>query len=369
MDALPLLRQLVVIDSVNPGLGGVGEGEIAAFVADWARDAGLDVAVEEVEAGRPNVIATAHGTGGGRTLLLNGHLDTVGFGSMAGPLVPREENGRLYGRGAYDMKGGLAACLVAASEAGKLELRGDVVVTAVVDEELASIGTESALETIHADAAIVAEPTGMQAAIAHKGFVAFEVEMQGRAAHGSRPDLGIDAIAKMGHVLVGLEALDRALRERPAHQLLGSGSIHAGVIAGGTEFSTYPARCVLQAERRTLPGEPVEQIESELQGLLDALGREDEDFEGAWRVVGARDAHEVGADAEIVRLVAEHAGASEPSGASFWTDAALIGARGIPTVLFGPGGEGAHAEIEWVSIDDVERCAAVFLAVAAEFCA
>ena len=369
MDALPLLRQLVAIDSVNPGLGGVGEGEIAAFVADWARDAGLDVAVEEVEAGRPNVIATARGTGGGRTLLLNGHLDTVGFGSMADPLVPRVEDGRMYGRGAYDMKGGVAACLVAASEAAKLGLRGDVIVTAVVDEELASIGTEAMLETVTADASIVAEPTDMRVAIAHKGFVAFEIETLGRAAHGSRPDLGIDAIAKMGHVLVGLEALDGALRERPSHPLLGSGSAHAGVVAGGIEYSTYPDRCLLQAERRTLPGEPVELAEAELQGLLDALGRDDADFEGTWRVVGARDSHEVDPDEEIVRLVMKHAGTPEPVGAMFWTDAGLIGAAGIPTLLFGPGGEGAHAEVEWVSIDDVERCAAVFLAVAAEFCA
>jgi acetylornithine deacetylase len=365
VQVLPLLERLVSIDSVNPGLGGVGEGDIAAFVAGWARDAGLEVTVAEVEPGRPNVIATARGAGGGRTLVLNGHLDTVGFGSMTDPLVPRVEDGRLFGRGAYDMKGGLAACLVAAAEAAKLALHGDVVVAAVVDEELASIGTEAALRTIGADAAIVAEPTQMRPAIAHKGFVAFEVETYGRAAHGSRPDLGIDAIAKMGHVLVGLESLDRALRERPAHALLGAGSLHAG----GSEFSTYPARCLLQAERRTLPGEPIERVESELQGLLDALGREDPDFEGTWRVVGARDPHEVPADAEIVRLAAEHAGSPEPVGASFWTDAALFGERGIPTVLFGPGGEGAHAEIEWVSIEDVERCAAVFLAVAADFCA
>lgn len=366
---LPLLERLVSIDSVNPGLGGGGEGEIAAFVADWAREAGLDVAVHEVEPGRPNVIATARGTGGGRTLLLNGHLDTVGLGAMTDPLVPRVEDGRLYGRGSYDMKSGLAACLVAAAEAAKLELRGDVVVAAVVDEELASIGTESALETIRADAAIVAEPTDMRVAIAHKGFVAFEVETHGRAAHGSRPDLGIDAIAKMGHVLVGLAALDRALRERPPHPLLGTGSAHAGVVAGGLEYSTYPDRCLLQAERRTLPGESVEQAGLELQGLLDVLGRDDAEFEATWRVVGARDAHEVDPEEEIVRLVTEHAGAPEPVGAHFWTDAGLIGAAGIPAILFGPGGEGAHAEVEWVSIEDVERCAAVFLAVAAEFCA
>ncbi len=234
------------------------------------------------------MIATAKGSGGGRTLLLNGHLDTVGYEGMSAPLEPRVEDGRLYGRGAYDMKGGLAACLVAAAEAGKRGLRGDVVVTAVVDEELTSIGTQSVLKRVRADAAIVAEPTHMEVGIAHKGFVAFEIETHGRAAHGSRPDLGIDAIAKMGHVLVGLDALDRSLRERPTHHLLGSGSLHAGVVAGGSGFSTYPERCVLQAERRTVPGESLDHVEAELQGLLDRLQSGDPDFKGAWRTVAAR---------------------------------------------------------------------------------
>jgi acetylornithine deacetylase len=364
VDVLPLLEQLVSIDSVNPGLGGQGEEEIASLVAVWAREAGLDVVLSDAAPGRPNVIATARGRGGGRTLMLNGHLDTVGLGTMRDPLVPRVEDGRLYGRGAYDMKGGLAACLVAAAGVARRALRGDVVVTAVPDEELASIGTESVLEQVHADAAIVGEPTQMRVAVAHKGFVAFEIETHGRAAHGSRPDLGVDAIARMGHVLVGLEALDLGLRDLPGHALVGTGSLHAGVITGGSEFSTYPDRCVLQAERRTLPGESVEQVEAEIQGALDAL-----DFQGAWRVVGARQPFEIPPSEEIVRLVGRHAALPEPVGESFWTDAALIAERGIPTVLFGPGGEGAHAAVEWVSIADVERCAEVFLAVASEFCA
>jgi acetylornithine deacetylase len=369
VDVLPLLERLVSIDSVNPGLGGRGEEAIAMFVAEWARGAGLEVEFDEAAPGRPNVIVTARGSGGGRSLLLNAHMDTVGYAGMVDPLVPRLEDGRLYGRGAYDMKGGLAACLVAAREAGTRGLRGNVVVTAVVDEELTSIGTQSVLKRVRADAAIVAEPTQMKVAIAHKGFVAFEVETHGRAAHGSRPDLGIDAIAKMGHVLVGLDALDRSLRDRPTHHLLGSGSLHAGVVAGGSEFSTYPERCVLQAERRTVPGESLYQVEGELQGLLDRLQRGDRDFEGTWRTVAARRAFEVSAAEEIVRLVQAYGGAGDPVGESYWADSALIAELLIPTVLFGPGGEGAHAAVEWVSVADVERCAAVFLSVATEFCA
>ncbi len=368
MDVLPLLERLVSIDSVNPGLGGGGEAEIAAFVAEWAQHAGLEVEFDEAAPGRPNVIATARGTGGGRALLLNAHLDTVGLGGMSDPLVPRVEEGRLYGRGSYDMKGGLAAALVAAAESVGRGLRGDVIVTAVVDEELSSIGTQSVLDRVRADAAIVAEPTQMQVCVAHKGFVGFEIETHGRAAHGSRPDLGVDAIAKMGHVLVSLDALDRSLRERPAHRLLGSGSLHAGVIAGGSEFSTYPARCVLEGERRTVPGESVDQVEAELQGLLDRLSRADGDFKAAWRVVAAREPFEVPESEEIVRLVQSHAAAGEVVGESYWADSALIAAAGIPTVVFGPGGEGAHADVEWVSIADVERCAEVFFSVATEFC-
>jgi acetylornithine deacetylase/succinyl-diaminopimelate desuccinylase-like protein len=369
VDVLPLLERLVSIDSVNPGLGGPGEKEIAMFVAEWARGAGLEVELDEASPGRPNVIATARGTGGGRTLLLNAHTDTVGHEGMTDPLMPRVEDGRLYGRGAYDMKGGLAACLFAAAEAGRRGLSGDVVVTAVVDEELTSIGTQSVLEHVRADAAIVAEPTQMEVAVAHKGFVAFEVETHGRAAHGSRPDLGIDAIAKMGHVLVGLEELDRSLRARPTHRLLGAGSVHAGVVAGGSAFSTYPERCVLQAERRTLPGESLHQVDAELQGLLDRLQRDDPDFDGTWRTVAARRPFEVDEGEEIVRLVRLHAGAGTPVGESYWADSALIAELLVPTVLFGPGGDGAHATVEWVSVADVERCAAIFLSVATEFCA
>ena len=369
MEVLPLLERLVEIDSVNRGLGGRGEAEAAEFVASWARGAGLEVEVEEAAPGRPNVIATARGSGGGRTLLLNGHLDTVGFGGMAEPLRPRLDGGRLHGRGAYDMKGGLAACLAAAAGAAGQGLRGDVVVTAVVDEELGSIGTEAALRRVRADAAVVAEPTQMRVAIAHKGFVAFEIETQGRAAHGSRPDLGVDAIAKMGPVLVGLDRLDRELRARPPHPLLGTGSLHAGVISGGDGFSTYPARCLLEAERRTLPGESSGRVEAELEALLAGACRSDPELRAAVRTVAARDPFEVSPGEEIVQIVSRHAGAAEPAGESFWTDAALISARGVPTVLFGPGGEGAHADVEWVSVADVERCAAVLRAVAAEFCA
>jgi acetylornithine deacetylase len=374
-DVAGLTAQLVAIESINPDVvsNGSGEGEIARFVVEWCERAGLETTLIEPAPGRPNVVAVARGSGGGGTLILNAHTDTVGVAGMTDPFEARLDGGRLYGRGTYDMKGSLAACMLAAAEAARRGLRGDVVLTAVCDEEFASVGTEAVAASIRADAAIVTEPTEMQLAIAHRGFVCFEIETIGRAAHGSRPHLGIDAIAKMGRVLVGIEELDRELRAHPTHARLGSGSVHASLIEGGQEYSSYPARCLLQAERRTIPGETAELAEGEIRDILSASGRDDPEFSGEVRVVASREPFEVAEDAELVEIV-RRSGTSvtgvEPDvvGVSFWADSALLAASGIPTVLFGPRGEGAHAEIEWVDVGDLERCVEIYAAVAAEVC-
>jgi acetylornithine deacetylase len=370
-ELVTLLERLVSIDSVNPGLSarGAGESEIAAYVADWCRQAGMHVELDAAAPGRSNVVATARGSGDGQSLMLNAHLDTVGYAGMENPLQPRVENGRLYGRGAYDMKSGLAAAMLATQSAVGRGFAGDVILTAVVDEELSSIGTQSVLKRWRADAAIVCEPTQERVCVAHKGFVAFEIETHGRAAHGSRPDLGIDAIAKMGKVLVSLENLDRTLRENPLHPLLGSGSVHAGVIAGGREFSTYPDRCVLQAERRTVPGESVVGFEEEIGVILSRLRELDAEFEATWRTVAARKPFEVSEREDIVRLLKRLADTDEVVGETYWADSALLAELRIPTVVYGPAGEGAHAAVEWVDIASAERCAELYAAVAAEFCA
>jgi len=357
-DLTALTAQLVAIDSVNPALvpGGKGEREIALFVAEWCERAGLEV--ELVGDERPSVVATRRGSGGGRSLLLNAHLDTVGVAGMNAPHAPRVDDGRLSGRGAYDMKGALAVILLAA--AGARDLRGDVIVTAVADEELASIGTEAVLERVRADAAIVPEPTELQLAIAHRGFVGFELETHGVAAHGSRPDLGVDAIAKMGHILVALERLDERLRSGPAHPLAGTGSVHASLIDGGQELSSFPARCRLTAERRTIPGETQADVEHELHGLAG---------DATVRVIASREPYEAPREHPFVELVARVAGTRDLVGAPFWTDAALIAGAGIPTVLYGPAGEGAHAEVEWVDLASLERVRDVITRTAAEWCA
>jgi acetylornithine deacetylase len=371
-----LAAQLVAIESINPDVvaGGSGEIEVARFVAEWCERAGLDTTLTELVPGRANVVAIARGTGGGRSLMLNAHMDTVGVAGMTDPFVPRLENGRLYGRGAQDMKGSLAACMLAAVEAKARGLRGDVIVTAVADEEFASIGTEAIAAGVRADAAIVTEPTEMEIAVAHRGFVHLEVEVHGRAAHGSRPEIGIDAIAKMGRVLGGIEQLDAQLRARPSHPRLGSGSVHASLIEGGQEFSSYPARCTLQAERRTIPGESAELAEQELLEIVARAGEGDPDFRADVRAPISREPFEVAEDAELVESVRRHAtrvlGSSpETVGVPFWADSALLAAAGIPTVVFGPSGEGLHTEVEWVDVESLERCVEIYAAVAAELCA
>jgi acetylornithine deacetylase len=358
-----LLADLVRIDSINPDLiaGAAGEGAVARFVAAWLEAAGLEAEVEEVAPGRFNAVGVARGAGGGKTLLLNAHMDTVGVAGMERPFEPAVENGRMHGRGSYDMKAGLAAIMLAGADAAAAGLRGDVIVTAVCDEEVASIGTARIAERYTADAAIVSEPTELRLVLAHKGFVGFEIETNGRAAHGSRPDLGVDAIAHMGHVLVGIEQLDRQLRAAPTHERLGSGSLHASVIEGGQEYSSYPERCLLKGERRTIPGETNEHVEDELRRLLGEI-------DGEVRVVVARQPFETAANTQIAELVARRAGSPEVVGAPYWTDAALLSSAGIPTVVFGPAGEGAHAVEEWVDLASAERCAEIYAAVARELC-
>ena len=375
MDTAELLARLVAIDSVNPTLvpGGAGESEIAAFVARWAEEMGLEARRLERTPGRPTVLVRAPGTGGGRTLLLCGHLDTVTVEGMRDPHVPRTEGDRLYGRGAYDMKAGVAAALVACREAARRGLAGDVVVAAVADEEHASLGVQEALEVVRADAAVVTEPTELELVVAHKGFVWSEVEVAGRAAHGSRPHLGVDAIVRAGAVLSALGALDAALAAR-RHPLLGRPSVHASLIRGGEEMSSYPARCTVGLERRTLPGETAATVEEELAWLLDRCRAGDPELQATQRTLLVRDPFEVAPDAEVVATVraaaAEVLGAPPAlAGASYWADAAFIAAAGIPTVMLGPGGEGAHAAEEWVSLRDTDAVARILVAVAARVCA
>ena len=268
------------------------------------------------------------------------------------------------------MKAGVAAALIACREALALDLAGDVVVAAVADEEHASLGVQEALRAVRADAAIVTEPTELELAIAHKGFVWAEIEVTGRAAHGSRPQLGVDAIVKAGPVLSAIGELDRALGER-THPLVGRGSVHASLISGGAELSSYPARCVVGLERRTLPGETAADVEAELEALLDRCRAADPELAAERRTLLVREPFEVDPGEEIVAAVAAEAGVEgrPHGGASYWADSAFIAAAGIPTVLFGPAGAGAHEVEEWVDIPSTETVARTLVGVARRFCA
>ncbi len=337
------------------------------------RRGGLDVEIEDAAPGRPNVVGVLEGRAKGRTLMFCGHTDTVGVTGMRDPFTPVERDGRLYGRGAQDMKGGVAAMIDAAlsiARSGGLAA-GRVIVAAVADEEHSSLGADALVKKWSGDAAVVTEPTDLAIAIGHKGFAWVDVEVDGKAAHGSRPRDGQDAILRLGRVLGRLEALDRALQARPPHPLMGTGSLHASFVSGGHELSSYPDRATLQMERRILPDEPESKALDEMREILDALALEDATFRGRATAVFSRPAYEVPRDHEIVReLGAAFARVSGPptmTGASFWTDAAVLGHAGTPSILFGPGGAGLHSTEEYVNIADVLTCRDVLVELVLRF--
>jgi acetylornithine deacetylase/succinyl-diaminopimelate desuccinylase family protein len=372
-----VLADLVRIESINPELvpGGSGELSMARYVADFLKAAGLEARLEEVGPGRFNAVGTLRGRGGGRSLMFNGHVDTVGVAGMAEPYSARVENGCLYGRGAQDMKGGVAAALMAVEALARDgPLRGDVIVAAVADEEYKSAGTRALLKGgVRADAAIVMEPTAMEVVIAHKGFAWADIETEGRAAHGSRPEEGLDAIVFMGRVLGEIEKLQAELAARKPHARLGHGSVHASLIAGGQELSSYPARSKLSLERRLLPGEDSATLDRELRRALSCLEAADPKFSATVTLGYSALALETAEDAPIawtlVDCARRIAGPEVKLGAqSFWTDAALLSEAGIPSVLFGPTGAGLHSAVEYVRLEDVALCAETFVECARAFC-
>jgi acetylornithine deacetylase len=373
---LQLLHDLVAIPSINPSLvpGASGEAEISDAIAATLRSAGLDVELQDALPGRPNVVGVLEGREQGPSLMFCGHTDTVGVEGMEAPFDPILRDGRLYGRGSQDMKAGLAAMIDAACRLARAGFaRGRLIVACVADEEYASAGADALVTRWSADAAVVTEPTGLSIGIAHKGFSAAEVRVQGVAAHGSRPAEGRDAILRMGRVLARLEALDRGLQQGPRDPWLGPASLHASMIRGGGELSSYPASCVLQLERRTIPGEPVDVSTREAQDILDRLLAEDAEFSADVRLLLARPPYVIDEGHALVEAIraAAHAMAvdARACGLSFWTDAAILGEAGIPSVLFGPGGAGLHSTSEFVNVADVEACRDVLVELAHRWCA
>ena len=373
--AIRLLRELVAINSINPTLvpGAPGEEAIADAIALEMRRIGLDVTIDLVAPGRPNVVGVLEGQQPGAALMLCGHTDTVGVTGMAAPFDPVERDGRLYGRGAQDMKAGVAAMIDAARVVAKQGLAaGRLLVAAIVDEEHSSIGADALVAKWTADAGIVTEPTDLAIAIGHKGFEWIEIEVQGRAAHGSRPKDGQDAILRLGRVLGELEALDRALQARPPHPLVGTGSLHASFIEGGRELSSYPDRASLQLERRTLPGDTHQRAVDEVRAILDRLAAQDPTFRANARSLFGRPAYEIAGDHPLAALLSASLTAVGATprlvGASFWADSAVLGHAGIPSVLFGPGGAGLHSTEEYVNVADVLVCRDALVEAARRMC-
>jgi acetylornithine deacetylase len=384
--AVRLLRELVAIDSVNPSLvpGARGEAAIAEAIARQLRGIGVDVELQEAAPGRPNVIGVLEGRGRGQSLMLCGHIDTVGVEGMTAPFDPVERDGRLYGRGSQDMKGGVAAMIDAARVIASEGLAaGRLIIAAVVDEEYASVGADALVTRWRADAAVVTEPTDLRIAIGHKGFAWFEIETRGRAAHGSRPLDGRDAIMRMGRVLQALERMDKRLQSATPHPLMGTASLHASLIEGGRELSSYPDRCALKLERRTITGESAAEVRGQFEAILASLRRQDPEFEGSLTELFARPSYEIAANHGLpvalqrvlstlpdpaMPLGGQAREASGLIGMSFWTDAAVLGAAGIPSVLFGPGGAGLHSTEEYVYVRDVLRCRDALAALARAWC-
>ncbi len=375
-DPLALARQLVRIDSRNPALApdGAGERAAASALAQTLEAWGFSPEIHDAAPGRPNVVARA-GRGVGRSLMLNGHLDVVGIEGMThAPFSGEERGGRLYGRGAADMKGGLAAMCAAAARAAARGISGEVIVAAVADEEHTSMGTRELLRRgVRADAAIVGEPTRLAIMPAHKGFAWIEIEVHGRAAHGSRYEVGVDAILDAGLVLEELAALERDALPTRRHALLGRPSLHISTIEGGTGWSTYPDQCVIRVERRTLPSEQAEEPLAEvLAAIARARGRR-ATLAAEARVVLSQSPSEVASNAPIVSALStaliQRSERVTVGGMTAWTDAALLNEAGIPAICFGPGDIAlAHAAEEWIDTAEIERATDVLEALILHWC-
>ena len=383
MDVVELTRRLVRTPSVNPELeaGGAAEGEVAELSWRWLREWGYDPELAEVSPGRFNVVAR-RGGGAGPSLLLNGHLDTVGVAGMDDPFSGSVRDGRLHGRGAADMKSGVACALAVGAALADAEIPGELIIALTADEEHASIGMEALVRGgVRADAAVVCEPTSLAIMPAHKGFMWMDVHTVGRAAHGSRPALGVDAIAHMGRVIVAFDEESGRLSRRAGHPLLGPASLHAGTVRGGSAPSVYPDRCHLVVERRTLPGETAEQVMREAEQVLARARREHPGIEARIEPGLFRAGTEVAVDSPLVRGLrdackriggrsASGIVAGKVRGMSAWVDACFLNQHGIPAVCFGPGSIAqAHAAKEWVEVAEIRRCAEILTDFARRFLA
>lgn len=376
LDPVALTQSLVAIDSRNPDLvpGGPGEAACAEFLAGVLSQWGFAVSMHEVAPSRHNVVARI-GPPVNAPLVLNGHLDIVGVDDMVhAPFDATVRNERIYGRGSSDMKSGLACmCVAAARAATRGALASEVMIAAVCDEEFGSIGTRALIaDGLRASGVIVTEPTRLSVCPAHRGFAWLRIEFAGHAAHGSRYDIGVDAIRHAGLLLAALDRMERTELVQREHALMGRPSLHASMISGGTGWSTYPERCTLQVERRTVPGETGASVQAEFEALCRAIREETPSFDATVSLELFQPASDLAVDAPLTRALTDslrHAALPVTiEGLSCWTDAALFNAAGIPALCFGPGDIAlAHSAEEWVSLSDIHHATVVLERVCAEW--
>lgn len=371
------LQEMVRINSINPGLapGGAGEQEMAEYMGGCLRKLGMDVEVYELAPKTWNAVGLLEGRGSGRSLMLTGHLDTVGVGEMRDPFSADIRDGKLYGRGSCDMKSGLAAILgaVKALRDAGLQPAGDLYVAGAADEEYLSAGSEQLAQAYPVDGVVVAEPSGFYLVRAHKGFIWFEVETFGYAAHGSNYVDGVDAITRMGRFLVELEKLALEQQSSEEYPLLGPPSLHASLIEGGVELSTYPPSCKVKIEWRTVPGQTEEALRGLLEAISTRLKAQDPGYRVEVRTLFVRHPFQVPEDAPVVQSVVRQAEkvlgrAPEFEGMGGWADTSLFERAGMDALIFGPDGGGAHAAVEYADLESVFKTAEIFARVIMDFC-
>ena len=359
---ISLLSRLIGINSINPTLSnGPGERELAEFILEYLHKLNIKADIQTIAPGRTNVVAVLQGSSRKDSLLLNSHLDTVGVEGMDHPFTLKGEGDRLYARGAYDMKGSAAIMLLLAEYFVKQPPSADILFTFVADEEDLSAGMEYLVNQWLEDSsprpsgAIFLEPTEENIGISHKGFNWYELEVIGKAAHGSRPEQGIDAIMPLRSVLDEMSKIQAELLEREADPLLGYASVHGSIIEGGTEMSVIPGRSRLKWERRTIPGESLQDLNLELKRITNAAENHPGSHEVKARELFVRLPHKAPDNARVLERLHKASPHSKRVGLSFWADLALAAQAGIPSVLFGPIGHGAHAVDEWVSLKSLVR--------------
>ena len=360
------LADLVRINSVNSFYeGGAGEREIATWVRGFFEQRGMEVWEQKVFPGRPNVIARLPGRDPSRRVILEAHMDTVSVQGMGiPPFEPRVEDGRLFGRGSCDTKAGLAAMMHAVASLHEEGVRPpcEVWMAAVVDEEFSYRGVVKLCEDLTAHAALVAEPTGLRAIIAGKGVLRWRIVVRGKAAHSSKPHLGVNAISHAARIVLAIEE-DHARLAAKVHPLLGSATVNVGMIHGGVQVNFVPDACAIEIDRRLLPGESGPAVLAHYQGLLDELKGQHPTLDAVMEPPRIMDeAMETAADSAPARLasavLAEMGLDARLGGVPFGSDASKLSREGIPSLIIGPGSiDQAHAAVEFVEITQVEQAA------------